>query len=115
MMHYDGTPGGQDLCPPGWHVPIDSEWSTLFNFYQGNALAGKPLQDTILSGFKAQTSGVFYLNSSWSFNGFATLFWSSTPWSAIKAISHGMQIYNFSVSLYPSSRANAFPIRCLHD
>jgi uncharacterized protein (TIGR02145 family) len=115
VMKYDDTPAGQGLCPPGWHVPTDSEWTILFNFYQGNALSGKPLQDTILSGFKAQTSGVFYLNSSWSFNGFATLFWSSTTWSAVKAISHGMNIYDFSVSLYPSSRANAFPIRCLKD
>jgi len=115
VMKYDDTPAGQGLCPPGWHVPTDSEWTTLFNFYQGNALAGKPLQDTILSGFKAQTSGVFYLNSSWSFNGFATLFWSSTTWSAVKAISHGMNIYDFSVSLYPSSKANAFPIRFLKD
>jgi uncharacterized protein (TIGR02145 family) len=115
VMKYDDTPAGQGLCPPGWHVPTDSEWTTLFNFYQGNALAGKPLQDTILSGFKAQTSGVFYLNSSWSFNGFATLFWSSTPWSAVKAISHGMNIYDFSVSLYPSSKVNAFPIRCLKE
>jgi uncharacterized protein (TIGR02145 family) len=115
VMKYDDTPAGQGLCPPAWHVPTDSEWTILFNFYQGHALAGKPLQDTILSGFKAQTSGVFYLNSSWSFNGFATLYWSSTPWSAVKAISHGMNIYDFSVSLYPSSKVNAFPIRCAKD
>ena len=115
VMKYDDTPAGQGLCPPGWHVPTESEWTILFNYYISNALAGKPLQDTIISGFKAQTSGVFYLNSSWSFNGFATLFWSSTPWSAKKGISHGMNVYDYSVSMYPSSRANAFPIRCLYD
>ena len=115
LMRYDPTPGSQGLCPPAWHVPTESEWTTLFNFYLGNALAGKPLQDTIMAGFRAQTSGVFYLNSSWSFNAFATLFWSSTPWSAIKAISHGVNVYDFSVSLYPSSRANAFAVRCLRD
>jgi len=115
VMKYDDTPAGQGLCPPGWHVPTEAEWTTLFNFYLGNGLAGKPLQDTIMAGFRAQTSGVFYLNSSWSFNGFATLFWTSTPWNAVKAISHGMNVYDFSVSLYPSSRANAFPVRCLRD
>ncbi|MFZ4523730.1 MAG: FISUMP domain-containing protein [Bacteroidales bacterium] len=115
VMKYDDTPAGQGLCPPGWHVPTEIEWTTLFNFYLGNGLAGKPLQDTIMAGFRAQTSGVFYLNSSWSFNGFATLFWSSTSWNAVKAISHGMNVYDFSVSLYPSSRANAFPVRCLRD
>ena len=115
VMKYEDTPAGQGLCPPGWHVPTESEWTTLFNYYLGNSLAGKPLQDTIISGFKARTSGVFYLNSSWSFNGFATLFWSSTPWSAKKGISHGMNVYDHSVSMYPSSKANAFPIRCLYD
>ncbi|MEI7726771.1 MAG: FISUMP domain-containing protein, partial [Bacteroidota bacterium] len=115
MMKYDDTPAGQGLCPPGWHIPTEAEWTTLFNFYLGNGLAGKPLQDSITSGFKAQTSGVFYLNSRWSFNGFATLFWSSTSWSAIKAISHGMNVYDFSVSLYPASRGNAFGVRCLRD
>jgi uncharacterized protein (TIGR02145 family) len=115
VMKYDDTPAGQGLCPPGWHVPTEPEWTTLFNFYLGSAFAGKPLQDTIMAGFRAQTSGVFYLNSSWSYNGFATLFWTSTPWNAVKAISHGMNVYDFSVSLYPSSRANAFPVRCLRD
>ena len=115
VMKYDGTPAGQGLCPPGWHVPTESEWTTLFNLYLGNGLAGKPLQDTIMAGFRARTSGVYYLNSTWSFNGFATLFWTSTPWNAVKAISHGMNVYDFSVSLYPSSRANAFPVRCLRD
>jgi len=115
VMKYDDSPAGQGLCPAGWHVPTETEWTTLFNFYLGNGLAGKPLQDTIMAGFRAQISGVFYLNSSWSFNGFATLFWTSTPWNAVKAISHGMNVYDFSVSLYQSSRANAFPVRCLRD
>jgi uncharacterized protein (TIGR02145 family) len=115
LMRYQTSPGSQGLCPPGWHVPTETEWGTLFNVYQGSGQAGKPLQDTLISGLKAQTNGVFYLNSSWSFNGFATLFWTSTPWNAVKAISHGMNVYDFSVSLYPASRANAFSVRCLRD
>ncbi len=115
MMRYDDTPAGQGLCPPGWHIPTDNDWTVLCNFYNGNGFAGKPLQDTIISGFRALTGGVFYLNSSWSFADFAVLFWTSTPWGSAKAVSHGLNIYDFSVSLYPSSRANAFPIRCLKD
>jgi uncharacterized protein (TIGR02145 family) len=115
MMKYDDSPSGQGLCPPGWHVPTENEWTTFFNFYLGVSLAGKPLQDTNITGFNALTSGVFYLNSSWSFKEFATLFWSSTPWNSTKGISHGLNVYNYSVSLYPSSRANAFPVRCLRD
>ena len=115
MMKYDDTQAGQGFCPPGWHVPTENEWQTLFNFYNGNGFAGRPLQDLGFSGFNALRSGVFFLNSSMSFNGFATLFWSSTSWGQFKALSHGMNTYNNSVSLYPSSRANAFPVRCLRD
>ena len=115
LMQYDDTPSNQGLCPPGWHIPTEGEWTTLFNFYSGSAFAGKPLQDSIITGFRALTSGVFYLSTSWNFTGFATLFWSSTAWGATKALSHGMNTYNYSVSLYPSSRANSFPVRCLKD
>lgn len=115
LMQYDGSPANQGLCPPGWHIPTEGEWTTLFNFYSGSAFAGKPLQDSIIAGFRALTGGVFYMSMSWNFNGFATLFWSSTSWGATKALSHGMNTYNYSVSLYPSSRANAFPARCLKD
>jgi uncharacterized protein (TIGR02145 family) len=115
MMRYDPTPGSQGLCPPDWHVPTDAEWATLINYYQGNGSAGSPMQDTIINGFKALRSGVFYLNSTWSFMDFATIFWTSTSSGTTKAMSHGMNLYNFSVSFYPASRANAFPVRCLKD
>jgi len=115
MMKYDGTPAGQGLCPPGWHVPAENEWTVLFNFYQGHAVAGKPLQDPTFNGFNAQRSGVFYLSTNWSFIDFATIFWSSTDWGQSGALSFGMNPYNYSVSIYPASRVNAFPVRCLQD
>jgi len=113
LMAYNSNPGTQGLCPPGWHVPTQSEWNTLFTFYQQQALAGKPLQDTIIMGFRAMESGVIYSNFSWSFKGFATIFWTSTPSGTIKAMSHGMNLINFSVSDYPANRSNAFTVRCL--
>jgi uncharacterized protein (TIGR02145 family) len=115
LMAYNSTPVAQGLCPPGWHVPTQSEWNTLFTFYQQQALAGKPLQDTIIMGFRAKESGVIYSNFSWSFKGFATIFWTSTPSGTIKAMSHGMNLINFSVSDYLANRSNAFAVRCLHD
>jgi len=115
LMAYTNTPGTQGLCPPGWHIPTQSEWNTLFTFYQQQALSGKPLQDTIIMGFRAKESGVIYSNFSWSFKGFATIFWTSTPSGTIKAMSHGMNLINFSVSDYPANRSNAFALRCLKD
>ncbi|MDP1621273.1 MAG: FISUMP domain-containing protein [Bacteroidales bacterium] len=114
LMRYDNAAAGQGECPPGWHVPTESEWTTLFGFYSGYALAGKPLQD-FTNVFKAFRSGVTYWNSGGSFIDFATIFWSSTSWGQLKALSYGMNSYNYSVSWYPASRANAFAVRCLRD
>ena len=115
LMAYSSAPGSQGLCPPAWHVPTQSEWNTLFNFYKEQALAGKPLQDSIFNGFMAKESGIVYSNFSWKFQGFATLYWTSNSFGAVKALSHGMNLQNFSVSDYYSNRSNAFAVRCLKD
>ena len=115
LMGYEDTPTGQGLCPPGWHVPSESDWTSLFNFYQGNSVAGGPLKDTQIDGFKAIMSGVFYSQNSMNHAGFATIFWSSTESGASRVMAHGLNERNFSVSLYPALRANAFPVRCLKD
>ena len=113
MMAYEVVPGSQGLCPPGWHVPTETEWGALFAFYQGQSLAGKTMQDSINAGFQAKESGVIYSNISWNFKGTATIFWTSLQSGNIKAVSHSMNIYNLSVADYIANRSNAFALRCL--
>jgi len=115
LMLYDNTPANQGFCPPGWHVPTEAEWTVLLNFYSGNALAGKPLQDLIAPGFHALPGGVLYQNDTWSFKGLATIFWTSSPAGPLRVISHGMNTVDASVSYYESLRSHAFPVRCLKD
>jgi uncharacterized protein (TIGR02145 family) len=114
-MHYDAVQGSQGLCPPGWHVPTESDWNTLFNSFISNGFAGSPLKFTGYSGFNALLSGIRFENSTWNFNNFATLFWSSTVHGSNKAWAHGMNSYNPSVSYYPAFKSNAFSVRCLKD
>jgi len=115
LMRYESAPGSQGLCPPGWHVPSESEWNILFDYYDGQSRAGEALTDPFLNGFKADPDGVLYQNTIWSFADFAVLFWSSTPVDATRAWAHGMNGINFSVSSYPALKADAFPVRCLRD
>ena len=115
IMRYDDTPAQQGLCPAAWHVPTEAEWNTLFAFYTNNGFAGSPLKYSGFSGFNALLSGVNHLNRQWDLNNFATFFWSSTPYGNYKAWTHGMNDFNPSVSFYPSSRSNAFSVRCLKD
>ena len=115
MMRYDSVPAEQGFCPPGWHVPIENEWNSLFLLYISNGFAGAPLKYTGYSGFNAFLSGVRFNNVNWNFSNFAIMFWSSTKEAPHKAWAHGMNSYNPSVSYYPSSRTHAFALRCIQD
>jgi uncharacterized protein (TIGR02145 family) len=115
LMQYDDTPGDQGFCPPGWHIPTETDWNTLFSNFIDNGFAGSPLKYSGYSGFNALLPGARHVNKSWDFTGFATFYWSSTPRSNTQAWGHGMNDINPSVSLYPASRDNAFSVRCLHD
>jgi uncharacterized protein (TIGR02145 family) len=115
MMQYDNTAADQGFCPPGWHIPTENDWNTLFANYINNAFAGNPLKYSGYSGFNALLSGENYFNKSWNYQGFATFFWSSTSHSPTQAWAHGMNEEDPSVSLYPASRENAFSVRCIHD
>jgi uncharacterized protein (TIGR02145 family) len=115
MMQYDNTPANQGFCPPGWHIPTENDWNTLFANYINNGFAGNPLKYSGYSGFNALLSGENYFNKSWKYSGFATFFWSSTSHSPTQAWAHGMNEVDPSVSLYPGSRTNAFSVRCIKD
>lgn len=115
LMQYDDTPADQGFCPPSWHIPTENEWNSLFATYTNNGFAGSPLKYTGYSGFNALLSGANHFNESWDLQGFATFFWSSTPCSSTQAWAHGMNNEDPSVSLYPSSRVNAFSVRCIRD
>jgi uncharacterized protein (TIGR02145 family) len=115
IMNYDESISTQGLCPPGWHVPTEADWNTLFTEYTNNGFAASPLKYSGFSGFNALLNGVRHLNEKWDYPGFATFFWSSTAHGAEKAWSHGMNDTDPSVSLYSAFRSNAFSVRCLKD
>jgi uncharacterized protein (TIGR02145 family) len=115
MMKFDNTSGAQGFCPPGWHVPTEADWTTLFTYYISNGFAGSPLKYTGYSGFNAFLSGIRHENVAWDFYNFSIMYWSSTAHGTNKAWAHGMNTYNPSVSFYPSLRSNAFSLRCIKD
>jgi len=123
LIQYGNTagPGYQGVCPPGWHIPSASDLQLVIDAYQGDGLAGTFIQDLYLEprGFEALLQGMAYLNTRWAFTSTdfpsGTLFWTSTPASANKIITRGVNNGNQSVSMYESSKTNAFPVRCVLD
>jgi uncharacterized protein (TIGR02145 family) len=123
------------LCPAGWHVPSDADWTILTDFLGGEDVAGGKLKkaDTLswqnpntgatnASGFTAVSTG--FRNHAGSFdlygsnniyfrsNGF---YWSSTEKYSFNA--YYRRLYNSLASIYRSLSAKEFgySVRCLKD
>ncbi|MGE5423790.1 MAG: FISUMP domain-containing protein, partial [Syntrophothermus sp.] len=115
LMQYETASPAHGLCPPGWHIPSESEWTTLFSNWTNEAFAGSALKYSGYSGFLALLNGAGFQNTSWKYDNWATFFWSSTSPSDNKAWAHGLNEINYSVSRYPSTVSNAFSVRCIKN
>ena len=119
LMNYQNSEPVQGICPPGWHVPTRQEWTDLETWYLGPGIAGGSLRDMFSAqGFHGLLSGIYYLNNSWMFStgsNTGSMFWSSTPTLAGNVFAMGINSFNPSASLYPSSAGNAYPLRCIRD
>jgi uncharacterized protein (TIGR02145 family) len=115
VMHYADIANGQGICPPGWHIPDETEWIALFNQFgpRVNAIAGRELTVGGTSTFDAFFYGFSNMNRGFNHHNFATMFWTSTSHGPYKAWAHGMNDPDDGVSSYPGFRNNAFHVRCV--
>jgi uncharacterized protein (TIGR02145 family) len=116
------------LCPKNWHVPTDSEWSTLIIYLGGLDLSGGKLKEAGLSHwitpnanatnqsrFSALPGGTRFKNGSYDFVGFLGTWWSSTEQSPDFAFYRGVY-YNYGVVHKNYENKNAgFSVRCIRD
>ena len=47
----------RNVCPTGWHVPNDSEWTILATFLGGDGIAGSKLKETGTTHFTTSNTG----------------------------------------------------------
>ncbi|HPS62165.1 MAG TPA: FISUMP domain-containing protein, partial [Bacteroidales bacterium] len=125
LMQYQSGSYFQDLCPPGWHLPSEAEWTQFLaslgtGVYPPDGIAGSFLKDpnTSPGHFNALLGGVFYHGQSWALTTgtlAGTLFWTSTLTTDDRISVRGLNYNNPSVSRYFSTRENALPVRCVRD
>lgn len=70
----------RDVCPQGWHLPTDDEWSQLQSVVNYNALElmSKQMKGTDVYGFAVLPGGGRYGDGSFSNVGSGAYFWSAT-------------------------------------
>jgi uncharacterized protein (TIGR02145 family) len=133
LYHWNATmrnstiQGVQGVCPVGFHVPTDSEWTVLGNYLGGNSVAGGKLKeaDTIhwfppntgannSSGFTALGAGECE-NGTFQFMRHSAVFWTSTQTSSTYA--YYRYILDNSAALYPWtwSKTLAYSVRAIKN
>jgi uncharacterized protein (TIGR02145 family) len=116
------------LCPEGWHVPADEEWTVLTDYLGGKSVAGGKLREagtthwqspnagaTNESGFTGLPAG--YRSYGGSFNNFKNygFWWSSTEWSSSAAWYRDVYYGYNSVDRSNSNKKSGANIRCVKD
>ena len=119
----------KNVCPTGWHVPTDFEWTILTEYLGGIVLAGGKLKETGTihwqspntgatneSGFTALPGGERVFNTGlFYYIGFNSYWWSTTENSSTMAWCSGA-MYNFSsIQRSYEHKNDAFSVRCLKD
>ncbi len=117
-----------NLCPAGWHVPTDAEWTTLTNYVEGAVTAGKKLKEsgsmhwiypneetTNESGFTALPGG-FRDTGRFIGAGVECGWWSSEEYKSDYALARSMNSDENSVGLrYNDRKQTGFSIRCIKN
>lgn len=121
-MQYIRNEGTQGICPPGWHIPTETEFQALFTAVNNNANSLKAVGQgsgsgagTNTSGFSALLAGFRRDTSNFDQLGFYAAFWSSTEYDASIAITLYMDKYASSVDFDYPSKKNGYSIRCIKD
>ena len=130
----------QGVCPDGWHLPSQGEWTQLTNYvknksefrcennanYYAKALAsttgwdsyattcavGNNPSDNNQTGFSAMPAGYFNSNTSAGFGKYAYS-WSTTQYNATEVWIFTVYYYSAGASFLGYSKVNGFPVRCL--
>ncbi|MDR3012210.1 MAG: InlB B-repeat-containing protein [Chitinispirillales bacterium] len=123
------------ICPDGWHVPSDAQWSTLVNFVGAiaggssstagtrlRALTGwEPFSGTLIPGtdvhgFSALPGGSRNTGGNFWNVGTAGHWWSATEAGATHARDRVMNSsYSYVNTLWPPKTGGFFSLRCVRD
>ena len=114
------------ICPPGWHLPTDTEWENLFTAVGGRSTAGKALKSqtgwynngngTDAFGFSALPAGDSDNdNEEVSEGGTNADFWSSTEDSSNSAYDMYLYYGYERASSDNLHKSHGFSVRCVKD
>jgi uncharacterized protein (TIGR02145 family) len=133
LYNWFACTDSRGLCPTGWHVPSDAEWTTLTNFLGGEGVAGGMMKSTGTieattglwnnpntgatnsSGFSGVSSGTKYYEGNYSDISNISIFWSNSEIQSDTGLTRYIYYAGQDVVLYPYVKQGGFSVRCLRD
>ena len=120
--------GIQGVCPAGWHLPSDAEWTELTDYLGGTSVAGGKLKETGTThwtspntgatnetGFTALPGGFRNYFGSFLNIGFNGYWWSATEYGATHAWYRTMNYSGSNVDRDLNDKELGFSVRCVRD
>ena len=133
MMQYVTTEGVLGICPTGWHIPTDDEWTTVTTFLGGTSVAGGKMKSTGTieagtglwytpnagatneSGLTAIPAGRSYDDGMFGNFGARVFWWSSSESTTNYALSRFLYSLDGGVVSGAGKMSDGFSVRCLKD
>ncbi len=128
LYNWYAVNDSRGLCPTGWHVPRDSEWSTLISYLGGESVAGGKLKSTGIyywnspnsnatnvSGFSALPGGYLSGDGNFNYRLRDAVFWSANEKFTFNAWYFYLHYYNGNMGSSSNVKQNGYSVRCLKD
>ncbi len=124
LYNWYAVDDARGLCPSGWHVPTDVEWTVMTDELGGESIAGGQMKTTYgwyqggngtnSIGFSGLPGGLRSNNGFFRHAGRDAHWWSSSPvgsYAWYRFLSSGDE----SVSRFSNDRRDGFSVRCVRD
>ena len=124
---YDWETAKQ-VCPTGWHLPSDAEWTQLTTYLGGEGVAGGKLKETGTAHWKSPNTGATnasgftavpagYRSGSGAFYGigYDGDWWSSSEDDTDGAWCRSLSYDSGGVGRSDGHESNGFSVRCVRD
>ena len=128
LYNWYTTVDPRGLCPVGWHVPTDAEWTVLMDYLGGESVAGGKMKSTTgwnapntgatnESGFSGLPGGSRAASNDGLYDlvGYYGDLWSSSESSAAFAWFCFLDLYSGGTARFSNDKRNGHSVRCLRD
>lgn len=127
LYNWFAVNNNKKLCPTGWHVPTDSEWTIMVNFLGGNSSAGGALKSTGAlwtapnvgatneSGFSGMPGGLRNYLGNFNFLNTWGYYWTATENDATKSWGRNMTNSTTASQRVSQDKQVGFSVRCVKD